>query len=137
MRAVLRDVSAYGKSEVFSVVENVPTTEWFASMQSKDILVKVSYAGVNPSEYKVAQGSVTMLETYKNIIPGKRIPGADYCGVVEKVGDQVTKFKVGDVVLGNLPDPSIFAGNGCWGEYTVTSENYPVKKPDEMPEDVA
>jgi NADPH:quinone reductase-like Zn-dependent oxidoreductase len=45
----------------------------------------------------------------------------DVCGVVTKIGDKVTKFKVGDVVYGRVSTahPNI----GTCAEYTLATED--------------
>lgn len=59
-----------------------------------DILVKVKAAGVNPLDLLILRGSVKLIVDY-------RFPltmGNELSGVVEAVGQSVTKFKAGDSV---------------------------------------
>ena len=63
------------------------------SPEGHDLLVKVQANSVNPVDFKIRQTAAqeTTLETPKVI-------GWDAVGIVEAVGDQVSKFKVGDAV---------------------------------------
>lgn len=55
--------------------------------------------------------------------PG-RIMGHEGVGIVDKVGERVTKLKVGDRVTGML--------HQCFAEYTIGNENELVKVPDAL-----
>lgn len=60
------------------------------------IRVRVKAAAANPMDWGIRQGKVKMMT-------GSRFPrgvGHDFTGVVEAVGPDVTRFKVGDEVLG-------------------------------------
>jgi len=59
-----------------------------------DILVKVQANSVNPVDFKIRESAAkdAVLETPKVI-------GWDAVGIVEAVGDQTSKFKVGDEVF--------------------------------------
>ena len=59
-----------------------------------DILVKVQATAVNPVDYKVRQNS-----TKDTVLEIPKIIGWDAVGVVEEVGEQASKFKVGDSVF--------------------------------------
>jgi NADPH:quinone reductase-like Zn-dependent oxidoreductase len=71
-----------------------------------EILVRVTYAGVNPADWKVRDG-----------LRGARefplILGSDFAGVVAAVGAGVTRFAPGDRVFG------IASEHGSYAEYTV------------------
>jgi len=58
--------------------------------------------------------------------PGKRTPGADVAGVVEAVGSNVTRFKVGDAVFGDTSG----VGFGGLAEYVAVPEKTLVHKPE-------
>lgn len=58
-----------------------------------EVLVDVRAAGINPVDSKFRDG------TYPQG-PLPRIPGSDFAGVVEAVGDDVAEFAVGDRVFG-------------------------------------
>jgi len=81
-----------------------------------EILIKVVASSVNAADYR----SMSL-----GIIPKRKIFGADIAGVVEAVGKNVTQWKPGDEVIGDLAD----AGFGSFAEYNVSPENMVVQKP--------
>ena len=68
----------------------------------RDILVKVIAAGMNPVDYKRKNGIVGEKKGQK--YEPRVIPGYDAAGRVERVGSEVSQFKVGDEVYyaGNI-----------------------------------
>ncbi len=57
---------------------------------SKQVLVRVHHAGVNPVDAIIRAGHFPYLP------PTPYTPGGDLAGVVERVGANVTSVKVGD-----------------------------------------
>src|SRR6186713_2138630 len=53
-----------------------------------EVLIRVRAAGVNPVDWKAAQRRLGM------------VPGTDVSGTIDSVGEGVTKWKVGEQVLG-------------------------------------
>ncbi len=84
---------------------------------SRDMLVKVHYCGVCMSEHYA----------WSTAAPGRSY-GHEGVGVVEVIGSDVTKFKVGDRVSGLL------AGTG---EYEILYEDYACKIPDHVTDEQA
>ncbi|MGW3461338.1 NADP-dependent oxidoreductase [Streptomyces olivaceoviridis] len=63
-----------------------------------EVLVRVKAAGVNPVDWKLAEGRLdAVMETGFPLIPGW-----DVAGVVERVGFDVTEFAPGDEVFGYI-----------------------------------
>ena len=85
--------------------------------QDHDVLVRIHAASVNALDYRPMRMGVG--------IPKSRIFGADIVGTVEEVGIEVSAFKPGDMVVGDISD------NGCGGfaEYVAVSEDALVLKP--------
>jgi NADPH2:quinone reductase len=129
MKAIV--VSEFGPPEVMKLQE-VSTPESAGSQ----VLVRVQAAGVNPVDTYLRSG----IHAHAPNLP--YTPGKDSAGVVESVGDGVTKFKPGDRVytagsisgtyaeyslcdeshLGMLPDNVSFeAGAGVWTPYATSS----------------
>lgn len=81
-----------------------------------EILIKVVAVSVNAADYR----SMKM-----GIIPKKKIFGADVAGRVEFVGKNISLFKVGDEVLGDLAS----FGFGGFAQYAVAPERALVHKP--------
>ncbi|MDJ0906436.1 MAG: NAD(P)-dependent alcohol dehydrogenase [Woeseiaceae bacterium] len=88
-----------------------------------EILVRVKAAGVNPLDYHFMRGSPYILRLMGGIgEPDDPRAGADFAGVVETVGNEVTSFVPGDEVFGRT--------NGTFAEYVTIGENRAVvKKP--------
>jgi NADPH2:quinone reductase len=88
----------------------------------QDVLVRVHAAGVNPVDYKLRRAG----GYYPNRLP--LILGCDGAGVVEAIGEQVTRFGVGDEVY-------FFNGGmggdeqGNYAELTMIHEEYLAAKP--------
>ncbi|WP_084622312.1 NAD(P)-dependent alcohol dehydrogenase [Demequina oxidasica] len=67
-----------------------------------DILVEVKAAGVNPYDWHFYRGDPYMIRATSGLrrLRHPRIAGADFAGVVAKVGENVTNFSIGDRVFG-------------------------------------
>ncbi|MFD4527062.1 NADP-dependent oxidoreductase [Streptomyces sp. NPDC058470] len=74
-----------------------------------EVLLRVAGAGVNPGDTVLRSGRVPGLVT----LPWT--PGNDVSGVVERVGEGVTRFVPGDEVYGLLP----VSRRGSYAEYTA------------------
>jgi NADPH:quinone reductase-like Zn-dependent oxidoreductase len=98
---------------------DLPTPE----IGADEVLIRVRAAGVNPFDWKVADG----------LLRGKlehRLPlilGFDAAGVVERIGADVTELAVGDEVYGYLFKPVI--GGGTYAEYVGAPASIVAKKP--------
>ncbi len=127
MKAII--VHEYGEPEVMKL-EDVPTPE----PDRGQVLVKIVAAGVNPVDTYLRSG----IHAHAPELP--YTPGKDGAGLVESIGEGVTKFKPGDRVytagsisgtyaefslceekhLGRLPDPVSFQqGAGIWTPYAT------------------
>lgn len=68
------------------------------NIQAEELLIKVKAIAINPLDWKKLEGQL-------KIITGKKFPKGiafDFSGVVEKVGNNASNFKVGDAVFGTL-----------------------------------
>lgn len=92
------------------------------SVGQKDVLIKVLAAGVNPLDNMIPRGEVKMIVPYKLPV----IAGNEFVGIVEKVGEKVSKFKVKDRVFARLPLNKI----GAFAEYVSVDENALALVPD-------
>jgi NADPH:quinone reductase-like Zn-dependent oxidoreductase len=100
-------ITAHGGPEVLQVVQ--PPRP---SPGPRDVLIRVKAAGVNFADLMMRQG------LYPEAPPPPFVPGYECAGVVEAIGAQVTRFKVGDRVFGGtkfggytnliaLPEPMV------------------------------
>ncbi len=68
------------------------------SIEADQVLVRVRAVGINPVDWKIAQGG-----RYKDRMATRSWPlilGLDAAGVVMRVGDEVSRFRAGDEVYG-------------------------------------
>lgn len=88
------------------------------------LLVKLAAAGVNPLDTKLRTRPVY----YPNSLPA--ILGCDGAGIVEAIGNAVTRFKTGDPVYFN--NGGIGDEPGCYAEYTTVHEEYCAASPSNL-----
>ncbi|VDM59337.1 unnamed protein product [Angiostrongylus costaricensis] len=82
-------VKEFGGPEVIKVLPNIPLP---VIQSSKQILIRVGAAGVNPVDTYIRSGQYPSLPTLPYT------PGRDGAGIVEKIGADVKHVKVGDRV---------------------------------------
>ena len=101
MKAVI--INQYG-----SVKELQLTDLPVPAIEGNEVLVKNHYTTVNPWDNRVRNGSMRM-------ITGKKFPkilGIESAGIIEKVGNEISKFNVGDRVM-----VSTGINTGSYAEY--------------------
>ena len=82
----------------------------------KDVIVAVRAAAVNPLDYHYMRGSPYLMRLSRGIgRPKDQRMGVDFAGVVAEIGDEVTKFAVGDAVFGGR--------SGALAEYLLVPED--------------
>ncbi|MFB8374708.1 NADP-dependent oxidoreductase [Paenibacillus taichungensis] len=95
-------------SKQFKVeVRDIPVPE----ITDHEVLVKVKAAAVNHLELLIATGSVKLIQDYAFPLT----LGNELTGVVEKIGKNVTGFRVGDAIYTRLPLQKI----GAFAEYAA------------------
>jgi NADPH:quinone reductase-like Zn-dependent oxidoreductase len=92
--------------------------------RDQEVCIRVVAASVNPFDWKVREGELKFF-TGSNF---PRAMGSDFCGVVERVGRKVTKFTVGDQVVGTTSPKA----SGAFAEVVITHEKYLAKKPNSL-----
>jgi NADPH:quinone reductase-like Zn-dependent oxidoreductase len=101
---------------------DLPTPEIGAG----EVLIRVRAAGVNPFDWKVADGELK--DALEHRFP--LILGFDAAGVVERVGADVTELVEGDEVYGYLFKPVI--GGGAYAEYVRAPAAIVARKPESL-----
>jgi len=93
------------------------------SPSEKDVEIKMLFSPINPGDINVIQGSYPRQQKLPSIC------GSEGVGEVVRVGSQVSKLKVGDVVL------PIKEGFGTWRKFATCKESdvFPVKVPEDVP----
>ena len=106
----------YGGPEVMRLEDFEP-----ALLGADEVLVRVRAAAANPMDFGIRAGRM-------KFVTGQRFPramGYDFAGVVEAVGDRVTRLHVGDEVLGGTPIKSA----GAFADVVVAQQKGVVNKP--------
>jgi NADPH:quinone reductase-like Zn-dependent oxidoreductase len=101
---------------------DLPTPEIGAG----EVLIRVRAAGVNPFDWKVADGELK--DELEHRFP--LILGFDAAGVVERVGADVTELAESDEVYGYLFKPVV--GGGAYAEYVRAPAAIVARKPESV-----
>jgi NADPH:quinone reductase-like Zn-dependent oxidoreductase len=119
MKAIVRDT--YGPPEVLRP-EEVP----FPHVRDGDVLVRVQAASANAGDWHLLRGTPLPFRLVAGLRKPKfKIIGNDIAGCVETVGRNVTKFRPGDHVFGELSR----CGFGAYAEFAVAPEKALALKP--------
>lgn len=90
-------------------------------LEPADVLVRVFSSGFNPIEWKVRSGA--MGQALHRALPATL--GWECAGVVEKLGDDVKDFSVGEQVFALTP----FSRDGTHAEFVVVDQAHLARKP--------
>ena len=113
MRAIV--IRAYGGPDVMKL-ENVARPE----PAEDEVLIRVVAASMNPVDVAIRKGY------FAKLVGGfPLIPGMDAAGVVEKVGNKVTKYKAGDPVFAFFT----LEREGGYAEFVTAKEEQVAPKP--------
>lgn len=120
MKAVVYD--RYGSPDVLRV-EDVP----IPSPAAGQVRVKVAATSVNLSDWEGLRGAPAYARIGGLRHPARRTLGSDIAGVVDAVGEGVTRFRTGDEVYGDN-----LAMMGGFAEYALAPESAMATKPAEL-----
>jgi NADPH:quinone reductase-like Zn-dependent oxidoreductase len=82
------------------------------------LLIKVYANSANPADWHILRGEPILARFAFGLFkPKNKTLGADFAGIVEAVGSNVTRFKVGDRVFGET------LNGGAFAEYTCVEAN--------------
>ncbi|MCE7923906.1 MAG: NAD(P)-dependent alcohol dehydrogenase [Haliscomenobacteraceae bacterium CHB4] len=94
--------------------------------KDNEVLVKVHAASANAGDWHLLRGEPFLVRLMFGLFkPKNKILGADVSGRVETVGKNVTQFKPGDEVFGDLSE----SGFGAFAEYVSVPESALALKP--------
>lgn len=114
----------YGSPDVLQLKEVAKPTP-----QDNEVLVNIRAASVGAGSWHLLRGKPFLVRLSSGLSrPKHPILGADVAGTVERVGKNVTQFKVGDEVFGDLSA----SGFGGFAEYVNAPENAFALKPVNM-----
>ena len=109
----------YGSPDVLrleEVAQPVPTDD--------EVLIKIHAVSINGSDREALIGKPLYARLGGLRKPGYRILGSDIAGQVEQAGKNITQFKAGDEVYGELP-----GYHGGFAEYACAPERTLARKP--------
>ena len=112
----------YGSPDVLALKEvDQPVPE------DGEVLVRVRAVSANASDVEFLRGSPLYTRMWGLFKPGLPVLGSDIAGIVEAVGKNVTRFKPGDAVFGD-----ILERKGGFAEYACAGTDELVRKPDSL-----
>lgn len=118
MKAFTR--SKYGGPEVLHLEEVEKP-----ALKDNCILVKVFANSANPADWHIIRGKPFFARFSVGLFkPADRIPGADFSGIVVKTGNNVSHFKAGDRVFGEM------LKGGAFGEFICAPASVCAVMPD-------
>lgn len=116
MRAVVR--RRYGGPEMLSLAEVAAPVPAVG-----EVLIRVQAVAVSVGDVFLLRGEPRIVRTVSGLRrPNQEILGRDVAGVVEAVGEQVTRFRVGDAVYGE-------SDQGGWAELVAVPERFVALRP--------
>lgn len=99
-----------------------------------ELRVQVRAASVHPDVWHMVVGQPYVLRLMGGGFGKPRIltPGTDMAGVVEAVGNNVTRFRTGDAVFGETISGHQWVHGGAYAEYVAVREECMAAKPDNV-----
>lgn len=122
MKAIVRE--KYGDASVLALKE-IPKPK----INPNQLMVKVKAASLNKADWHLMSGKPLLLRLSTGLFKPKNIGlGGDLAGIVEQVGKEVRRFKVGDEVYGELPSGHF----ASLAEYAISLDTALAKKPSNL-----
>ncbi len=122
MKAIVYET--YGSPDVLrleNVGQPVPAND--------ELLIKVKASSINSWDWDLITGEPKIYRLLSGLFkPKNKILGFDVAGIVEAVGKDVTKFKPGDEVVGDMSEALM----GAFAEFTCAREKDLVLKPSSL-----
>lgn len=122
MRAVKQSVYGETAHKTFEIGEAA-----IPDIKPDEVLIKVAASSVNALDWHFMTGTPYFLRLQNGFRTPKRvIPGADVAGTIVEVGSEVTGFKSGDEVFGEI-------GGGAFASYATGKARHLAHRPAGIP----
>jgi NADPH:quinone reductase-like Zn-dependent oxidoreductase len=124
MKAIIQD--RYGPPDVLKLREiDRPT------VKDDEVLVRVRAASLHPDVWHALRGVPYVLRVMGSGLrrPKNPVPGTDVAGLVESVGESVTRFHAGDEVFGQNVGAYLWGNGGTYADYAAVPESRLQVKP--------
>ncbi|MCR9248810.1 MAG: NAD(P)-dependent alcohol dehydrogenase [bacterium] len=106
-------------------LEDIPVP----TLKPDEVLVKIAATTINDFDWSLVTGKPGIYRLLFGITkPKTPVPGIELAGIVESVGNEVTEFKEGDRVYGDISE----FGWGTYAEYACVKQKSIVKIPEGM-----
>jgi NADPH:quinone reductase-like Zn-dependent oxidoreductase len=119
MKAMVQE--KYGPASEVLEMREVPIPE----IGVDEALVRVRFSSVNAMEWHLVNGKPYLVRPSFGLRPKNPVLGADVSGTVVAVGANVTRFRPGDEVFGEI-------GAGAYAEFAKGAEGHLVAKPENV-----
>ncbi|MDP6536402.1 MAG: alcohol dehydrogenase catalytic domain-containing protein [Gammaproteobacteria bacterium] len=105
----------YGSTDDLKLVEVAcPVPE------ADEVLIRVLASAINDYELAILQGKPLFIRLFLGFFkPKVKIPGCEAAGIIETTGRDVSRFKPGDRVYGDLSE----SGFGSFAEFVCVRED--------------
>ena len=118
MRAIT--FQQYGDASVLKLRDDLAIPD----ITSRQVLVRVEAAALNPYDRYMMSGNPRILRVASGWNAPKMLGlGQDFAGTIVSIGDQVTRFKVGDRVFGDVGERFVEATRAL-SDYVSVDEDY-------------
>lgn len=115
-------LNRYGSSENLSYRDDLP----IPVPNPRDVLIKIRATAINDYDWSMVRGKPLFYRLLFGLFrPKHKIPGMELAGIIEDLGSEVTRFKKGDAVYGDISAH----GFGSFAEYLCIHEEAVVTKP--------
>ena len=95
------------------------------ALKDNQLKIKIMANSANPADWHILRGKPYFARlTFGLFKPKNKIPGADFAGIVEAAGKDITRFQVGDKVFGES------LSGGAFAEYICVEESICAKMPE-------
>jgi NADPH:quinone reductase-like Zn-dependent oxidoreductase len=102
--------------------------------KANEVLIKVHATAINDYDWSLVRGKPYLYRLMFGLFkPKNQIAGMELAGIVEEIGSDVKKLKVGDAVFGDIST----YGFGTFAEYISIHEDALLKKPEALSFEVA